>query len=218
MMGMNDADPKMPCPISGNAQEMPRLFTLLELMSVVVMVGVMATLAIPSIRRQLHDRRNNQAAHEISLLYRTARARAIGRGGAVLVRFSPGTGGSTRGRVEIFEASNALAGQVALLPATTCQLTNWAANTGIRSLASYDPTSLSSYDNVQLALFDSAGAAQSNADVCFSALGRAYLRFAATGNFASMAQVPYIQVSPVDGSGLTRTVLIVPDGSSRLTL
>src|SRR5882672_4231405 len=77
-------------------------FTLLEMMIVVVTVGVLAAMGLPSIAARMRDRRANQAAHEISLLYRRARAMAMGRGGAVLVRFDS----SGQGSVELREALN----------------------------------------------------------------------------------------------------------------
>ena len=55
-------------------------FTLLELMVVVIMIGVLAALGVPSIAAQMRDRRTNQAAHEVALLYRQARSLAMGRG------------------------------------------------------------------------------------------------------------------------------------------
>src|SRR5260221_2493710 len=54
-------------------------FTLLELMIVVILIGVIVTLSIPSISSQMRDRRTNQAAHEVSLVFRQARALAMGR-------------------------------------------------------------------------------------------------------------------------------------------
>jgi hypothetical protein len=54
-------------------------------------------IAMPAIARRMQDRRTQQAAYEVSALYRDARMRALGRGGAMLVRFT-GT------KFEVFEA------------------------------------------------------------------------------------------------------------------
>ena len=79
------------------------------------------------------------------------------------------------------------------------------------------------YERVKLAFFQANGTGAGNAvEVCFSPLGRPYRRFAFTGAFVPMAEVPYIEVSRVDASnqpeGLTRTVLVLPNGTSRLSL
>lgn len=198
-----------------------RGFTLLELMVVITIVGITFTLATPSIRRQLRNRRGNQAAHEVSLLYRAGRARALGRGAAVLVRFTKTAG--SQGKVELFEASNPGGGQnngqLQGLPATSCQNTTWTGDTaGVRAISSFDPSLIDAYSNVTMTFLDSAGTERSIADLCFSPLGRPYLRYADTGAFASMAEVPYVQVAPIDGAGIVRTVLVLPNGASRLTL
>ena len=191
-------------------------FTLLELMVVVVLIGVMVTLAVPSIAQQMRDRRTNQAAHEVALLFRQARARAMGRGAAVLVRFDSGT--VPRGTVEVREAQDIDPLHCLSLPATSCSQTNWAAaNPQNRLVQSFNPTS--AFTNVQLAFFNANGGAAGNAvDICFSPLGRPYRRFAFTGAFTPLNEIPYLQATPIDGAGITRTVLIVPNGASRLAL
>ena len=52
-------------------------------MVVVVIITALAALAVPSILRQMRDRRTRQAAEEIASVYRQARLRALGRGAAV---------------------------------------------------------------------------------------------------------------------------------------
>jgi type IV fimbrial biogenesis protein FimT len=194
-------------------------FTLLELLVVVVMIGVIVTLAIPSISAQLRDRRTNQAAHQVSLIYRQARALAMGRGSAVLVHFDAGT--NPRGRVELREAQDVdRTAECRTLPATSCSAANWnAASDGNRLVTYFDPSDLDVYKNVQLkVLLPNGSNAGSAVDICFSPLGRPFRRQSFVGSFMPMNDVPYVEVSPIDGIGLTRNVLIVPNGASRLAL
>jgi type IV fimbrial biogenesis protein FimT len=194
-------------------------FTLLELLVVVIMIGVIVTLAIPSIATQLRDRRMNQAAHQVSLMYRQARAIAMGRGAAVLVHFDSGT--SPRGRVEIREAIDVNVEHCQTLPASSCSAANWnaAAVTANRLVTTFDPTDLDAFSNVQLkVLLPNGSDAGSAVDICFSPLGRPFRRLSFTAPFTPMNDVPYVEVSPIDGLGLTRNVLILPNGASRLAL
>ncbi len=194
----------------------PRGFTLLELMIVVVMIGVLVALGIPSISAQMRDRRTNQAAHEVALLYRQARAVAMGRGAAVLVRYD--LGATPRGAITVLEARDPGSASTCLgVPATSCNATAWnAANSQL--VGSFDPSLMGAYDNVKLTFVNSAG--DTEGDLCFSPLGRPFWRpvHLGTQNFLPLNQVPSIQVSPVDGIGLTRTVLVLPTGASRLAL
>lgn len=195
-------------------------FTLLELMVVVVVIGVLAALGVPSLAAQVRDRRTNQAAHEVALLYRRARALAMGRGGAVLVRFD----GSANGRIEVRESLDPDPNHCITLPATSCSAANWnAASTQNRLVGAFDVNSNGPYENVKMAFFQADGTAAGSAvEVCFSPLGRAFRRYAFTGTFVPMNEVPYLEVSRVDASnkpeGLVRTVLVVPNGTSRLGL
>jgi type IV fimbrial biogenesis protein FimT len=185
-------------------------------MVVVIMIGVLAVLAVPALSGQLRDRRTNQAAHEVAILFRQARARALGRGTAVLVRFDT----ASRGKVEVREAQNVDVGRCLSLPSTSCLTTTWdAASNQNRLLETFDPTTMGVYDNVEIKFFKAdGGPAGSAVDVCFTPLGRPYRRFSHAGNFDPMNEVPYLEVSPVDGFGRTRTVLVLPTGSSRISL
>jgi Tfp pilus assembly protein FimT len=188
-------------------------------MVVVVMIGVMVTLSIPSISAQLRDRRTNQAAHQVALLYRQARALAMGRGSAVLVHFDSGT--VTQGRIELREAIDVNPAKCQTLPATSCSLAKWDAAeiTQNRLITAFDPSLVGAFSNVQLKVFTAGSSAAGSAvDICFSPLGRPFRRLSFTANFAPMNEVPYVEVSPIDGVGPTRTVLIMPNGASRLAL
>jgi len=189
-------------------------------MVVVILIGVLAALGVPSIAGQLRDRRTNQAAHEVALLYRQARSLAMGRGGAVLVRFD----GSAKGRIEVRESMDADPLHCQTLPATSCSAANWDAASPLnRLVGTFDVNSNGPYQSVKLSFFQGDGTSAGNAvEVCFSPLGRAFRRLAFAGAFLPMTEVPYIEVARLDAAnkpeGLTRTVLVLPNGTSRLSL
>src|ERR1700690_1276904 len=76
-----------------------RGFTLMELMIVVLLVGILSVMALPAMGQAAVDRRVYQDTSQISDLIRAAKARAIGRGAAVLVAMD-GTG---RGKFNVRE-------------------------------------------------------------------------------------------------------------------
>jgi hypothetical protein len=144
----------------------------------------------------------------------------MGRGAAVLVRFD----GSANGRIEVRESMDADPAHCLSLPATSCGAANWNAASPLNRLVrSFDVNNNGSYTNVKMAFFQADGTSAGNSvEVCFSPLGRPYRRFAFTGAFTPMAEVPYLQVNRVDAAnkpeGMTRTVLVLPNGTSRLAL
>jgi prepilin-type N-terminal cleavage/methylation domain-containing protein len=80
-----------------------RAFTLLELLIVVIIVGIVAALAVPSMSLASFERDAYNDAGGIMQLFRSARTRAIARGGAVMVAILPGASG--RGQFLMFEAT-----------------------------------------------------------------------------------------------------------------
>lgn len=217
-------DPMRPPPNTTSGSTSPRGFSLLEVMVVVVIVGALVTMAIPSISAQLRDRRTNQAANEIALVFRTARARALGRGGAVLVRFNAAGGSLPIASVEMREAVSGSASTTLCetAPVTSCSSTAWddsSATPPWRRVSQFDPNLLSGvYAGLDVALYSATGSAiGSTSDVCFSPLGRAYFR-TGTGStpFGPLTSVPYVDVKRSDGVGLVRRVLFVPTGGARI--
>jgi len=184
------------------------------------MIGILVALGIPTIGAQMRDRRTNQAAHEVALLYREARSVAMGRGAAVLVRYDlTGSGAAGRGAITVLQAMNA-ADDVSTclrLPATSCNANAWN-NVNNLTVGKFDPADHHVYDNVRLTFQNTTNDVEG--DVCFSPLGRPYWRnvHVGTQNFLPLTEVPQITVAPIDGIGLTRTVLVLPTGASRLAL
>jgi type IV fimbrial biogenesis protein FimT len=191
-------------------------FTLVELMVVVVIITVMAVLAVPTLGRQLKNRYTEQAAQELALLYRGARAQSLGRGSAVLYRYesSPTSG---QAMVEVREAVRGgidLAG--AALPISNCALADWPRAPLIRG---FDTSASRHYRELKVVAVDQNNATLARFDVCFSPRGPARVRYATNDAFQTLAEILAFNVfeTQADGAafGLTRRTLLLPNGSAR---
>src|ERR1019366_356827 len=78
-------------------------FSLIELMVVVVIIGIVAALAIPAMSVMGFDRHAYNDAGSIMMLFRSARTRAVARGGAVLISMAS-NGATDRGTFIMYEA------------------------------------------------------------------------------------------------------------------
>lgn len=223
-----------------------RGFTLIEVMVAVIIVGLLAAMATPSFIERMRDRRAGQVASEISLVYRMAKARAIGRGGAQLVRYT--TAANVQGDFVLMEAvqpdtqgNNVVAangyvqsGSCGNLPLNAnCNAAAWdTATAGVnvnataRVVQSVPERAGTNSPNLSIkATFFAPGNIQlPSADVCFTPGGRTYFRSTSGAPFVALTAIPTVQVQRYTTSslgtaiGVLRTVIVPPNGAARLVL
>jgi len=185
---------------------------------VVLIIGITAAMATPTLTKQFLERRSGDAAQRIALLYSSARMRALGRGSAVLVRYSKDSRtfsvlesmeGAAVASIGVGENENC-----APRPGLGCLTNNWAAGSTItRPVTSFTPP-----PELEVATFAPTGAGVDNISICFTPLGRSFMTTIADGvPTAPMVGAPTITVKrTTGGQGLTRTIAILPNGMARL--
>ena len=191
------------------------------------MITILAATSIPLITRQMRDRRTQEAAQRVASLYRDARMRAMGRGSAMLVRYTPGT----RGRFEIREAqrgstdspTGSSSAACSALPVSSCLTPDWngAVDDEYRILTYLDLANRGEYDRLNIDLLNESKTPLSTLDICFTPMGRAFSRSNLAQNLQPLTSAHVAEVYRAEGSnrlGRTRRVLILPTGSSRIYL
>jgi type IV fimbrial biogenesis protein FimT len=188
-----------------------RAFTLIELMVVVLIITVMAGMAIPTAITQLRDRRVQEAARSIGLLFREARLQAVGRGAAVLMRYKDG----------VFSVLEARAGTAAACPdapVPDCLGVPWQAEPSrSRETNHYEPVAASG-DMASLAvtLTDRTNSTLSELEVCFSPNGRAFARHAIDDTQPLLPMSQVYTVTLARKGSRTRVLALLPNGTARL--
>jgi type II secretory pathway pseudopilin PulG len=199
-------------------------------MVVVLMVGIMVVLALPSIAYQLKSRRTSQAAAQIMQVYRGARSLAMGRGSAVMVSFN-GT------KFRVFEALSATSAPDCSLSASqtnqaspSCTATNWDLTTSPLPYreyisAGFDPgTSANTLWSLSVTVSDpsSTSGTAPVLDLCFSPTGRTFYRGGggATSTsgliFTQFAGAVLFSVTRADSVGARRLIIVPTGGNARL--
>lgn len=200
-----------------------RGFTLLELMVVVILIGILAVLAIPTMITGRDEGHVYHDASEIAELLRMARARAIGRESAVAVSLTSTNSPSSAdlGTFRMVEGTlaatlnvggaGALGGSpVAPLfavgtPSPTCSGAVWPANVAATAAAMIDGVNMNGKIEQQAFIYSSMTASNTPAVVpgitpaawvCYTALGRAYMSIGAVPAFVTGA--PMVGVIQVD--------------------
>jgi type II secretion system protein H len=202
-------------PFDARTQPLPRFrtraFTLIELMVVVLIITVMAGLAIPTAITQLRDRRVQEAARSIGLLFREARLQAVGRGAAVLMRYDDGV-------FSVLEAREGTASTCPDAPVPDCLGTPWVAEPSrSRETKHYEPVAASGdMASLTVTLTDSKNSTQSALEVCFSPNGRAFARNAIDDGTALLPMTEVYTVTLARKGSRTRVLALLPNGTARL--
>jgi prepilin-type N-terminal cleavage/methylation domain-containing protein len=209
-------------------------FTLVELMTVVILIGILSALALPSMLGLSVDEHVYGDANAVNDLFREARTHAIGRGGAVMVAID-----SAAGTYTAYEAvqPNPQLGGANSLPLSSCGApTNWSLNTTAAGAAqnasqfrqvnlagTYETT-----NNISATLYSTSTgtlSAITTAYVCFTPLGRTYLleggaiqpgMFNAATPMSAALQIEISRKVAGIPAGIVRSVLVPPNGVTRM--
>jgi type IV fimbrial biogenesis protein FimT len=187
-------------------------------MTVVVLIGILAVIAVPSASRAMRENRSSAAAQRVSLMYQTARARAIGRGAAVLVRYKDG-------KFDVLEAISPDPNMLIPISSCTVPTDRWTNTTMHEKLDGFSLEGQSPYELVKVKFSSQDGDSSKpvgegiQADVCFTPNGTMLYRTQAAA-FSNTTRTLMIQVgqqnSAGEDEGIVRTIFILPNGVARL--
>jgi type IV fimbrial biogenesis protein FimT len=191
-------------------------------MVVVVIVAITATLATPEVLSLMRERRGRNAAQSVAIIYSTARARAMGRGAAVMVQYRQATGSFTvRESIEGQAAIDRGQAACATQPGMGCLTTQWAVAANSRVIDSVQLNDPDGTANFEFHMFDPTGNEQAQLDVCFTPLGRSFL--STNGQAPTTPMVGAARFTIPRGLKSNHVyrntgVVILPNGTARLGL
>jgi hypothetical protein len=206
-------------------------------MVVIIIVGVVAALAVPTMSAARIDRNAYDDAGSIMQLLRSARTHAVARGGAVLVAMTF-NGTTDRGTFSTYEAvgvNPGSAGGLARAPAAACKTPmTWFPLDPTQNFKvllvdglNLNGTIENEFDiETQLVPYTvgGAGAPIKQAFICFTPLGRIYFSAATGADPLFDGQQPMVQplefrvqrMSAGVPVGTIRSVLLPPNGMARV--
>jgi Tfp pilus assembly protein FimT len=191
----------------------------MELMVVVVIIGVLTVLAVPSMLGGQNEKRAFQAAADVSAILREGRARAMGRGMAIAATLD-----STGSEMHVVLYEDPLSVTVA---GTTfeqvggCKGTDWttATEVGRVDIAGGIYTQIGVKSRILI-----GGVQKTKAVVCFAPSGRTFMGEQVTSpndlyKYSGMIDVMEIEVARKPGgtqAGVARSVVFTPSGATRI--
>jgi type IV fimbrial biogenesis protein FimT len=182
-------------------------------MVVVLIIAISAALAVPTLVGQMRERRSRDAAQQIALLYSGARMRAMGRGGAVLVRYSSTTGFNVFDSIEGAQATARGEDDCVAAPGSGCLTTTWGVAANLRQVSEFHPATNLTVEAVN----PITSTVTTDLNVCFTPSGRSFASYTSAVPTAAMAGSPLFTVK-LGADGLLRRVALLPNGNARLAL
>jgi type IV fimbrial biogenesis protein FimT len=163
----------------------------------------------------LQAQRVSNGARQVADLARGARARAMGRGSAMLLRWSAGAPGDSQEsqQVTIREAIVGSGGGM-YRPATSCFQTNWQGTSNSRFVGGVH-LKAEKFQPSTAKFYDPKGTIRTFAEICFTPRGRTFIRYSAGGAFESLNGVPRIEIRHTETTR-QRFVVLPPNGAARL--
>jgi prepilin-type N-terminal cleavage/methylation domain-containing protein len=195
-----------------------RGFSLIEMMAVVTIIGIVAVVASPTFTWLLRDRQVDAVATGFSDFYRIGRARAMGRGSAIVLTYdnaaSLPTPSKRTGHLSMREAVLGPGSPShAMLPSTSCLRTDWSgASTTSRFVAAFEDR-YKRNEPAKSVFLNELGSKVGFVQICYTPRGRSFVRYAAGSAWLPLTGVPQIRVTNTD-TDLARFVILPPNGAA----
>lgn len=197
----------------------------MELIAVIAVIGILAAAASPSVLRMMRDNRVADASQNITDVFRLARARSMGRGAAVVVRWNKNaplpTAAAPAGQIAVREAVADGGSACNLTPEQSCLGTDgngssiWADDSPRSKHVRGFDTRNRKYWQADVSFFDPDNANQMYAEMCFTPRGRTFIRYAQDGAFVPLTGIPRFEVKNTQ-TEFVRQIILPPNGVARV--